>query len=406
MTGFSEPFDERLAAAIAALAAEEGTPDERVRLEQMVAESPEGAKWLALVQQARREMSVLPTMGDPAAFLARLHDALPSRSDRVADLQRGRDPGATVHLDARTAPRGRTASAAGRHSAPGRAWAARVAIATLSFAAVAATIVFAVRRRAADPLLDAAPTSGTRYATGTGERATITLRDGTHMTLAPRSTAIVAADFGVRRRAVALTGEAYFDVAHTNGTPFVVHTGAVHTRVLGTTFDVRRYADDRDVRIAVTSGKVAVGSSAHRQLSAVLADGVAARVTDSTAVTATIVDPTPYTGWVRGQLDFVDAPLPDVLAALTRWYGYRFHVADSSLTAKRVTARLDYSSTADLFQALETLLSVSATLETPSRTSPPVDTVILLRRRVRASGSAPNRRLPLAPVSTHLEVGR
>ena len=60
------------------------------------------------------------------------------------------------------------------------------------------------------------------------------------MTLAPRTTVRMLA-FGPQGRTVALDGEAFFDVPHANRAPFIVQTGRVSTRVMGTAFDVHHY---------------------------------------------------------------------------------------------------------------------------------------------------------------------
>jgi ferric-dicitrate binding protein FerR (iron transport regulator) len=132
------------------------------------------------------------------------------------------------------------------------------------------------------------------------------------------------------------------------------------TRVLGTAFDVTRYASDTTTRVAVASGKVSVTADARRGAAPhgalIVAAGGVGLVGDSTATliagerTADIAD------WVRGRLVFRQAPVEDVLATVTRWYGYEFRVADSTLTHERVTAVLVRSSTADaLADALTTL---------------------------------------------------
>lgn len=61
-------------------------------------------------------------------------------------------------------------------------------------------------------------------------------------------------------RAIALNGEAMFNVRHT-GDEFVVRTKQkVYTKVLGTSFNVKAYADAREVELAVVEGKVKFGS--------------------------------------------------------------------------------------------------------------------------------------------------
>jgi ferric-dicitrate binding protein FerR (iron transport regulator) len=61
-------------------------------------------------------------------------------------------------------------------------------------------------------------------------------------------------------REVRLEGEAYFVVAHNEAQPFLVHTGEVTTRVLGTQFNVSSYPGHEQVSIAVATGKVAVSN--------------------------------------------------------------------------------------------------------------------------------------------------
>jgi len=112
-------------------------------------------------------------------------------------------------------------------------------------------------------------------------------------------------------------------------------------------------------------------------------------------------DSSAYTGWTRGILDFTDTPIPEVLSEMGRWYGYRFQLADTTLMHRRLTATFDYNSRADLFKALETLLSVSVTLD---RTG--ADTVVILRWHPRTHTSGTPRRVPLTTFSNTTEVGR
>jgi ferric-dicitrate binding protein FerR (iron transport regulator) len=59
-----------------------------------------------------------------------------------------------------------------------------------------------------------------------------------------------------------LTGEAFFEVAQDAAHPFIIHSGGVTTRVLGTSFNVKSYPGQSDIRVMVVSGKVAVSDSA------------------------------------------------------------------------------------------------------------------------------------------------
>lgn len=91
-----------------------------------------------------------------------------------------------------------------------------------------------------------------------GERKTITLRDGSVVYLHPGSKLTIAADFGKATRQVSLIGEAFFSVAKDSRRPFIVTTPTLSTRVLGTAFNVQAYEHDKLTSVAVTEGKVQV----------------------------------------------------------------------------------------------------------------------------------------------------
>src|SRR5690606_24659770 len=102
--------------------------------------------------------------------------------------------------------------------------------------------------------LEAPQARVTTYATQPGERAILTLPDGSQVILAPQTQLSVPERFGVGTRTVELQGNAYFDVTTVAEIPFTVTTGTVQTRVLGTRFDISNFADDLAVRVAVVSG--------------------------------------------------------------------------------------------------------------------------------------------------------
>ncbi|MCU0354380.1 MAG: FecR domain-containing protein [Cytophagales bacterium] len=88
---------------------------------------------------------------------------------------------------------------------------------------------------------------------------TIRLADGSHVWLRPNSTLRLRQPFGfAQNRELHLVGEAFFKVARDTSRPFLVHTGKLLTRVLGTSFNIRAYAAEERVEVNVESGKVAV----------------------------------------------------------------------------------------------------------------------------------------------------
>lgn len=63
---------------------------------------------------------------------------------------------------------------------------------------------------------------------------------------------------GAERR-VTLIGEAFFDIAKNPNQPFVIETNETEVRVLGTSFQVSAYEDDKYTEVLVKTGKVSFG---------------------------------------------------------------------------------------------------------------------------------------------------
>jgi ferric-dicitrate binding protein FerR (iron transport regulator) len=282
---------------------------------------------------------------------------------------------------------------------PSRGWIGRWA-AVAGITAVVAGVVVAHHVRDGHGARNA---PGLRYVTGAAQVSTVTLSDSTQIILAPNTTLTLARDFGMRTRDVMLRGEAYFEVTSLSSEPFRVRTerGAL-VRVLGTAFDVAAYPERRDVQVAVRTGRIQV-TAAHGANSTIVGAGAVARLTDS-VVTTSVTDVSPYVSWTAGSLVFNETPVRDVLAALSRWYGIRFQLADSTLERTPLTARFSTRSSADVMILLKTALRVTLTFDQAKDTT----IVTLHPRTTRTNGgneSAPARE-PRGIFSTHREIGR
>jgi len=240
---------------------------------------------------------------------------------------------------------------------------------------------------------------GARYTTTAGEQKNITLPDGSHVLLAPQTTLRLASGFGTTTREMSLTGEAYFDVPRTTGIPFVVRTAQSTTRVLGTTFAVRRYAADRATHIAVVTGKVSVAGTTRvgdPAPASTLVAGMAMMLADSSDVITR--DPTDITAWQSGWLVFRGTPAEEVFATLSRWYGYQFKNVDSTLAHQVVTLGVQTGSSEDALATLRQILDVELTVDGK------VVTVHTKRGTGSSSREASPRHQNMYP--SHTEVGR
>lgn len=94
----------------------------------------------------------------------------------------------------------------------------------------------------------------------TADPLTVILEDGSRITLDPGSKMSYPAHFSGSQREVFLSGKAFFDIAKDPSKPFFVYANELVTKVLGTSFTVRSFANEQEVSVAVKTGKVAVFS--------------------------------------------------------------------------------------------------------------------------------------------------
>jgi ferric-dicitrate binding protein FerR (iron transport regulator) len=193
---------------------------------------------------------------------------------------------------------------------------------------------------------------------------------------------------------VDLVGEALFSVTQRAEQPFVVRTGAVVTKVLGTKFNVRRYPADRATQVAVLTGRVASGGHA---TPLVLSAGTVGDITDSSATLSLNDDPELIASWTQGHLVFHNAPVSTVLATLGRWYGYEFRATDTMITTGHMSVRLSTDRANEALNMVRTVLGVTMTFE---------GNVITLRPERGEKGASRSSRTHELSINPKPEVGR
>lgn len=84
--------------------------------------------------------------------------------------------------------------------------------------------------------------------------------DGSEVILYPGSQITYPEHFDSSKREIYLTGEAFFDVSKDAERPFLVYSQEIITKVLGTSFTVKAYSDEKEITVAVKTGKVSVST--------------------------------------------------------------------------------------------------------------------------------------------------
>lgn len=229
-------------------------------------------------------------------------------------------------------------------------------------AVVVAAIGLQVARRNPTPpsAATAALTPARIVSTQVGQRDSVRLEDGTRVILGPATTLRVAAGFPAGGRTLTLQGEAYFDVVHDDAHPFTVRAGDVEIRDVGTTFDVHAVEHAR-VRVAVTSGVAELGRVGRTAVR--LAAGDVGELGAGTQPVVQRGQLTPRdTAWMRGRVEFHDAPLATVATELRRWYGIDLRLADSALAGRHYTGSFDHEAPRDVLRIIALALGVDVVL--------------------------------------------
>lgn len=190
------------------------------------------------------------------------------------------------------------------------------------------------------------------YRTQIGERQAVRLADGSRVTLDGASELDVSWHLFSRRTDL-LGGQALFEVAPRVYRPFLVDAGSVSIRVVGTSFNVDRQADE--VRVSVAEGRVAVqAGDADRELG----PGQQVRVGNGHLGSVAAVATGDVGAWHSGQLIFERTPLSEVLAVIQRYQDKSVHLQDPRLATLPVSGVFDSAHVERLLALLPSILPV------------------------------------------------
>jgi ferric-dicitrate binding protein FerR (iron transport regulator) len=192
---------------------------------------------------------------------------------------------------------------------------------------------------------------------------TVRLPDGSTVLLKPNSTVRYRSGFTSANREVYLDGEGFFEVVHNEKQPFLVYAREVTAKVLGTSFSVRAFKHDKEILVAVKTGKVAVDthSSTGSRPSVpevILTPNTEIIYNENNKRLAKRIIETPLpllpTEEIK-RMRFVDAPLKEVFEAIEKIYGvdlvfddatYASCILTTSVSDEGIYKRLDIISDA------------------------------------------------------------
>jgi transmembrane sensor len=177
------------------------------------------------------------------------------------------------------------------------------------------------------------------YVTAKGQMSSISLPDGTRVTLAPES----ALDLGYangERRLRLLSGRGYFDVAHDAVHPFTVEAADRVVTALGTHFDIQMKPGG--MRVVLAQGSVAItaapGGLANQPM-VQLRPGEAFVASGAKPGKVRTTDLEHDLAWRQGFAVFENRPLAEVIETLNRSTRAQIFIRDPKVAALRVTGQ-------------------------------------------------------------------
>jgi ferric-dicitrate binding protein FerR (iron transport regulator) len=164
-----------------------------------------------------------------------------------------------------------------------------------------------------------------------GSKTKVILPDKSIVWINAGSTLTYSDNVAGNQREVHLEGEAYFEVAHDSLKPFIVKTGNLDVKVLGTSFDVRAYHDEQTIDIVLLTGKVDVylnnAIDGHRNADAELAPNQMLSYNRETSdIRIATVHSLDYSAWKDGQIKFSEQSFTRIARDLERRYDIEIEI--------------------------------------------------------------------------------
>lgn len=183
------------------------------------------------------------------------------------------------------------------------------------------------------------------------DRSTVTLQPNSHLTFQDGMTN--------EERVVYLDGEAFFEIERDVSRPFVVYTKNVATKVLGTSFTVKAFQQDKSVTVEVKTGKVSVYAYQEEQVNLAKTDAVILTpnqkiVYDKEENTLSrMIVATPQAILPPDELKrmrFEAAPVREIFQAIEKVYGVDLVYDEDSIASCTLTTSI---SDGDLFNRMD-----------------------------------------------------
>lgn len=188
------------------------------------------------------------------------------------------------------------------------------------------------------------------FSTGYGEKADITLPDGSHVWLNSGTSVTYNSSFNKKERALSLTGEAYFEVAEDASRPFIVQTKDIAVEALGTSFNVTAYEEDQFSSSVLIDGSIRVSADGQERI--LSENHRATYYKEGSKLATDAVLASDYILWKDGYLYFESSSFEDIARQLSRMFNVKIEFTSDKLRPIRFTGTLGNSSIRNVLDIL------------------------------------------------------
>ncbi len=158
-----------------------------------------------------------------------------------------------------------------------------------------------------------------QYSSNATEIIEIQLPDGSTVWLNKNSQLSYAKNFEGQTRELNLSGEAYFEVTKDANKPFIIHTGSLYTKVLGTSFNVQAYDSSLPVEVSVNSGTVELGMT-DKNKHVILEKGSKGIASPEGEFLKTSIENENFIAWKTKSIVFSDVTLAIVFETIEHYF--------------------------------------------------------------------------------------
>ena len=177
-------------------------------------------------------------------------------------------------------------------------------------------------------------TQAQQFRTGVGQTTTVTLPEGSVVTL-DAETEMRLRETPRERRVDLIAGRAFFRVAHDPSRPFTVNAGGKSVRAIGTAFEVS--FEHGNMVVTLAEGKVRVEETGSGSGSGTdMAPGGQLVIGADRNWTLSRVDVAKETSWTEGRLIFMRDPLSEAVAEMNRYSPRKLIFKDGKIPEKQV----------------------------------------------------------------------